>query len=95
VDIKGNIKTEGKLNVTGKVAVGVNNPQEDVYLTVGGPIRFQDKKMEYADKIPLSGNYTKGDIVWNIDPKPGQNIGWVCIRQGSPGEWKPFGRIDI
>ena len=33
-------------------------------------------------------------IVWNDDPKPTSYVGWVCVREGTPGEWKAFGQIS-
>lgn len=75
------------------VSIGVKNPLKDVDFTVKGAVRFADKKQETGDGPPQNGSYKKGDIVWNTYPKPTDYIGWVCIREGSPGEWKPFGQI--
>ena len=44
-------------------------------------------------EIPSSGVFRQGDIVWNENTVPSGYIGWVCIRAGSPGEWRPFGQI--
>lgn len=93
------VSATGKVTVSGKtvfensVGIGVNNPLPDVDLTVAGAIRFADKKHEVGSSAPEQGSYTKGDIVWNTDPKPTDYVGWVCTRDGSPGEWKPFGQI--
>ena len=35
-----------------------------------------------------------GDVCWNTAPAAGQNMGWVCVTQGSPGTWKEFGAIN-
>lgn len=75
------------------VGVKVKNPQNDVDLTVAGAVRFQNKKQETGDGVPRDGAYSKGDIVWNTDPKPGSYIGWVCTREGVPGMWSSFGQI--
>jgi len=77
------------------VSIGVKNPLEDVDFTVAGSIRFNNKKQETGDTIPSNGSYSKGDIVWNTDPKPTGYVGWVCVREGTPGEWKPFGQISV
>ena len=63
-------------------------------MTVEGPISFSRKKFEVGSGIPRSGQYNKGDIIWNDDPKPSDYIGWVCITSGSPGSWLPFGNIS-
>jgi len=94
------------INATGKItieedsvfkkslSIGAKNPLPDVDLTIAGALRFQNTKHERLSDIPESGNYQKGDVVWNTDPKPTGFIGWVCVREGTPGEWKGFGQIS-
>jgi len=82
-----------QVNVHGRVSIGVNNPDQNVDLHVNGPIRFNNKLQSHGAGIPKAGSYTKGDIIWNIEPRTGQPIGWVCIVTGTPGEWRPFGII--
>ena len=77
----------------GKVGVGVSSVTESVQLETAGAVRFQGKKFEVGNSMPTTGLYHKGDIVWNDDPKPAGTIGWICIRTGTPGEWRPFGNI--
>lgn len=79
--------------VNGKLGVGVDNVSEGVTFESLGPIKFQGKKFEVGDNAPKIGLYNKGDIVWSDNPKPNGNLGWICIRSGAPGEWKPFGMI--
>jgi len=81
-----------KVNINGKLGVGVNNV-DDVSIATAGPVRFQGKKQEVGNSAPTTGVYKVGDIVWNDNPRPTSYIGWVCIREGTPGEWKPFGQI--
>lgn len=88
-----------KLNTTrpvklfGPVSVGTNNIDPTVSLTVSGDMSVNNKKFTNGNQIPTSGEFTKGDICWNQDPKEGGYIGWVCIANGSPGVWAPFGVI--
>jgi hypothetical protein len=93
IDPTGQITIHSKTKFKNKIGIGVNNFQEDVDLTVAGAIRFSNNKHEYLDSVPQSGSYTVGDVVWNSDPKPTGFVGWVCIRNGTPGEWKGFGQI--
>jgi len=44
---------------------------------------------------PASGDWERGDKVWNAAPSAGSHIGWVCVTAGTPGAWKPFGGIDV
>lgn len=82
-----------KVSVFGHLGVGVNNVDDDVSITTTGPVRFENKKFQVGSGTPTSGSYKLGDIVWNDNPQPTSFIGWVCVREGSPGVWKPFGQI--
>ena len=94
IEPTGNITVHERTIFSDSIGVKVKNPSNDADLTVAGPIRFQNKKQEVGSDIPLSGNYRKGDIIWNDDPKPTGFVGWVCIKDGSPGQWKAFGQIS-
>jgi hypothetical protein len=50
-------------------------------------------KTVYDTAPPRAGSWRAGDKVWHSAPAPDGNIGWVCVRGGSPGNWKEFGRI--
>lgn len=39
------------------------------------------------------GHYQEGDICYNSSPATGQPYGWICIKQGYPGDWLPLGNI--
>ena len=91
---EGNIQLNDKVSIIGTLGIGVKNYEEDVALTTAGPIRIQNKKMEVGDQIPTQGNYAKGDIIWNNNPVATSYVGWICIRGGTPGEWKTFGQIS-
>ena len=77
-----------------RIGVRVKNFGDDVDITTAGPVRFQNKKQEVGSAEPSSGSYRKGDVVWNDNPKPTGWVGWVCISDGTPGIWKPFGQIS-
>jgi len=93
IERNGTVTVKEKLIVEQQVGIGVKNFGTDADLTVAGAIRFQGKKFESLDAIPSSGTYLKGDVVWNSNPQPTGYVGWVCVREGTPGEWKPFGQI--
>jgi len=93
IERNGTVTVKEKLIVEQQVGIGVKNFNTDADLTVAGAIRFQGKKFDYLDAIPTTGTYLKGDIVWNSNPQPTGYVGWVCVREGTPGEWKPFGQI--
>jgi len=90
--IKGN--TETKINLYGKVGIGVTSIEPDISLSTVGAVKLQNKKFEVGNAIPVSGTYNKGDVMWNANPSPGNVIGWVCVLAGTPGQWKSFGNIS-
>lgn len=83
----------GRLNVFGKLGVGVNNVPEGMSLSVSEGIQLQGRKIFNSDNIPTEGNYRLGDIAYNTKPQPTGYVGWVCVIEGSPGVWRPFGQI--
>lgn len=85
--------TSRPVKIFGQLSVGVNNPDHDVSLAVRGNISFADRKFLTGSTAPTQGNYAKGDVCWNNNPAPDNYIGWVCIENGSPGRWLPFGSI--
>tara|TARA_B100001057_G_scaffold212_1_gene198 strand:- start:2377 stop:2784 length:408 start_codon:yes stop_codon:yes gene_type:complete len=93
VDAKGTITLSSKTIINGNLGIGVSNVPDDLSIQTELPVKFQGKRFEVNNKIPTIGLYNKGDIVWTDDPKPNGNVGWICIRTGSPGEWRPFGNI--
>jgi hypothetical protein len=95
VDAKGVLRIQGNTStiIKGNLGIGVSNIPDDLSLETERPVKFQGKKFEVGNKIPTIGLYNKGDIVWNDDPKPNGILGWICIRTGTPGEWRTFGTI--
>jgi hypothetical protein len=89
--VKGSL--DARVNINGRLGIGINNVDNDLSISTAGPVKFEGKKFEVGSAIPREGVHKKGDIVWNDDPKPTSYVGWVCIREGSPGVWKPFGQI--
>jgi len=50
--------------------------------------------IQFASQPPTEGSYTQSDIVFNSNASDGGSIGWVCIADGTPGTWVPFGFIN-
>ena len=42
---------------------------------------------------PLSGTWSRGDIVWNSQPSAGGAPGWMCVTAGTPGTWKAMANL--
>lgn len=81
--------------INGTLAVGMQSVGIDAQLEVAGNVRFSNKLFATGIKAPTTGDYQRGDIVWNSDPRETGYIGWVCIRSGNPGIWRGFGQIGI
>jgi len=82
-----------KINMYGQVSVNVNNPDPDTDLVINNSMSLNNKKFMVDSGAPTSGRYKQGDLVWNNNPVTEGFIGWVCVREGNPGNWAPFGRI--
>lgn len=94
VSENGTISLNNRVNIAQTLGVGVKNYSDDVDITTARGVRFQNKKFEAGIAKPATGNYVKGDIVWNQNPEPTSYVGWICVRTGTPGEWKQFGLIE-
>jgi hypothetical protein len=44
---------------------------------------------------PMGGANRVGDTVLNSAPAAGAPTGWICVSEGNPGVWKPFGMIGV
>lgn len=90
----GNTKLEPvQISINGKLKVGAGSMDNRVDLHVNGSIRFNDRIHAYSSTPPEYGSFNRGDIVWNSSPELGKSVGWVCVREGAPGTWLPFGEI--
>jgi hypothetical protein len=61
-------------------------------------LKFTTKKEKLISSglnLPSTGNYIKGDLIYNTNPTPGGYVGWICTVSGTPGTWKGFGLIEV
>lgn len=84
---------DARVNINGRLGIGVNNVEEGLSISTSGPVKLEGKRFEVGSAAPTTGIYKVGDIVWNDNPKPTGYVGWVCVREGTPGVWKPFGQV--
>lgn len=100
ISAEGNIKlgnqgaSDTKINMYGKVGVGITQIDPEVQVDIAGAIKFAGRKFLVSQDIPNSGSYSQGDTIWNANPTPGNVMGWVCVKAGTPGVWKSFGSIS-
>ena len=94
IEIGSSGSNDSNVSVYGQLGVGVSNVPTNIGIASADAIQVQGHKIEYASEVPNTGVYKKGDIVYNDNPQPTGYIGWVCIREGTPGEWKTFGAIS-
>ena len=51
-------------------------------------------RLGFALAAPLTGIWTKGDTLFNVDTVDGEPvIGWKCTQSGIPGVWGQFGNF--
>lgn len=93
-----NVSTDLFTGTAGRSApVGPGYPFFKRGLFLGGPAqslnasRFQGVN----SSAPTSGEWAKGDVIWNSSPAAGGTVGWVCVTAGTPGVWKTFGNIAV
>ena len=94
VDFGRNGRNDARVSVYGKLGVGVNNVPDDVSIATTNGIQVAGTKILTGTSIPDSGTFRQGDIVYNTNAVATGYVGWVCVREGTPGEWKPFGQIS-
>ena len=82
-----------KVIVYGQLNLNVSNPDPNVDLAINDSMSLNGKKFRVGYGNLKSGQAKKGDIIWNDNPTVEGYIGWVCLKDGSPGNWAPFGRI--
>ncbi len=61
-------------------------------LTIGS--RGRSSIVGAGSKPPADGEFSPGAIYLSDTPAVGGYVGWVCVKAGAPGEWRPFGRIE-
>lgn len=55
-----------------------------------GNVRREEKggrHHAYGTAAPTTNTWSVGDIIWNVSPTAGGNIGWACTTAGTPGTW--------
>jgi macrodomain Ter protein organizer (MatP/YcbG family) len=87
-------KNDAKVSVFGKLGVGINNVSDDVSFATASGIEIAGTKIMTGTSVPDSGIFRQGDIVYNKNAVATGYIGWVCVRDGTPGTWKAFGQIS-
>ena len=93
VDFGRSGRNDAQVSVYGKLGVGVNNVSDDVSIATANGIQIAGTKITTGTAMPDNGTYRQGDVVYNTNAVATGYVGWVCIREGSPGEWKAFGQI--
>lgn len=85
--------TRRPVKIFGALSVGINNPDPTLGLSVAGDVSFNNKKFINGTAAPIAGEFRKGDICWNTEPTLSGYVGWICLVDGTPGVWSPFGQI--
>lgn len=94
VDFGSSSSDSARVSVFGKLGVGVNNVNENVSVATSKGIEIAGTTITTGTGIPDNGTFRQGDVVYNTNAVATGYVGWVCVRAGTPGEWKTFGKIS-
>jgi hypothetical protein len=89
------LRRDKPVKVFGALSVGINNPDPSVNFSVPGDVSIGNKKFTNGMAAPTTGSFQIGDICWNTKPQANSYVGWICVAAGDPGEWLPFGSINL
>ena len=83
------------VKVFGPLSVNINNPDPSLQFSVNGDVSIGGKRFTSGHSAPTEAHhyFNKGDICWNTNPGTDSYVGWVCVTEGTPGQWAGFGRI--
>jgi len=89
---------EFKIIGNGDIVVGVeSNHNRNITLhgntNVIGALKINNQRILTGETAPVIGTWKKGDICYNSNPEMESYVGWICVRDGEPGLWCPFGLI--
>lgn len=59
-----------------------------------GTIENNDRDW-YGPAAPLTGTWSRGDVVWNSIPSAGGAPGFMCVASGTPGTWKAMANLAV
>jgi hypothetical protein len=93
ISIGNKLNSRRHVKIHGPVSIGINTEDPTVSLAVSGNVKFNNKKFISGLTVPTNGSFIVGDICWNENPTVDSYVGWICISEGSPGTWAPFGSI--
>ena len=77
----------------GDILINNYSDSEIPNLTIG--VGNSSKRIGWGENKPMKGYWIKGNIIYNSNPIPGGEIGWICVETGIPGAWKSLGTIEI
>ena len=56
-------------------------------------LRRTQRDYSLVFKLSVVDQVEKGEMIYNSNPALNSFLGWVCVQDGNPGIWKPFGKI--
>jgi hypothetical protein len=81
-------------NTTQQFGTGAALPYQIAFPVIGVGSGANARRQTTGTAAPTTGNWARGDIVWNVSPSAGGTAGWICTAAGTPGIWKTFGAIS-
>jgi hypothetical protein len=84
------IENLGGTRYDGQNCVFIRRPEGQYSINIQGRTR---EGLQMATP-PTTGQWLRGQIIFNLNPSPGGYVGWVCTSSGTPGVFKGFGLIE-
>ena len=94
VDFGHSGRNDARVSIYGKLGIGVNNVSDSVSIATAEAIEVSGTKIMSGTTTPDNGTFRQGDVMYNTNAVATGYVGWVCVRDGTPGEWKTFGQIS-
>lgn len=95
-----NVDGDNELKIVGNgdIVIGVEeNTNRKIMLNgqtnINGSLNINNKRITTGETAPATGQWSQGDICYNSRPEMEGFVGWVCVQDGEPGRWCPFGLI--
>ena len=56
-------------------------------------LKFKGRQWDVDTGPPVSGEHSRGEVVFNAAPEAGGPSGWMCVSSGTPGVWKAMANL--
>lgn len=90
-----NINSNELIQLSASSITSTNIKKYDITIKTGdGNFPASINQLTFGATPPTIGTHERGSVVWNTTSDQRNScVGWVCTVRGTPGIWRPFGRV--